>query len=87
VIKVSVSLRNEAVWAGKNLILNQFEDDVKMSLDYLEELTNGRIDFYVIIDHQFSPNYVHNRIDDMRDKLQNPYFNGNLIEMYFVERG
>ena len=84
VIKVSVSLRNEAVWAGKNLMLNQFEDDVKMSLDYLEELTDGEVDFYVIMDRQFSPSYC-KRIDDMRDKLHNPY-DGNLIEMFFIER-
>jgi len=91
VIKVSVSLNQQAVWDGKELMVILFEDEIKMSLDYLEELTDGEIDFYFIIDHQFGKPYC-DRIDDMRNKLE--YFNeyvkvggGNLIEMYFIERG
>jgi hypothetical protein len=93
VIRVSVSLKKEAIWtphimtgSGKEIKISQFEDDVNMALEYLEDLTDGEVDFYFIMDHQFSPRYC-NRIDDMRDKLQNPFFNGNLIEMYFIERG
>lgn len=86
VIKVSVSLNQQAVWDGKEIKISQFEDDVNMALEYLEDLTDGEVDFYFIMDHQFSPRYC-DRIDDMRDKLQNPYFNGNLIEMFFIERG
>lgn len=85
VIKVTVSLKREAVWAGKEIKISQLEDDVTMVLDYLEDLGN-EVDFYFIVDHQFTPSYC-KRIDDMRDKLQNPFFNGNLIEMYFIERG
>lgn len=87
VIKVTVSLKREAVWAGKEIKISQLEDDVTMALEYLEDLVSRRsvVDFYFIVDHQFSPSYC-KRIDDMRDKLQNPFFNGNLIEMYFIER-
>jgi hypothetical protein len=87
VIKVTVSLKREAVWAGKEIKISQLEDDVNMTLEYLEDLVARRsvVDFYFIVDHQFSPSYC-KRIDDMRDKLQNPFFNGNLIEMYFIER-
>jgi hypothetical protein len=88
VIKVTVSLKREAVWDSKEIKISQLEDDVTMALEYLEDLVARRseVDFYFIMDHQFSPRYC-NRIDDMRDKLQNPFFNGNLIEMYFIERG
>lgn len=87
VIKVTVSLKREAVWEGKEIKISQLEDDVTMALEYLEDLVArcSVVDFYFIVDHQFSPSYC-KRIDDMRDKLQNPFFNGNLIEMYFIER-
>jgi len=87
VIKVTVSLKREAVWDSKEIKISQLEDDVNMTLEYLEDLVARRsvVDFYFIVDHQFSPSYC-KRIDDMRDKLQNPFFNGNLIEMYFIER-
>jgi hypothetical protein len=78
-IKVTVS-------SGKEIKISQFEDDVNMTLEYLEDLTDGEVDFYFIVDHQFALSYC-KRIADMRDKLQNPYFNGNLIEMFFIERG
>ena len=86
VIKVTVSLKREAVWDSKEIKISQLEDDVNMTLEYLEDLVARRsvLDFYFIVDHQFSPSYC-KRIDDMRDKLQNPFFNGNLIEMYFIE--
>ena len=83
-IKVTVNLKREAVWDGKSVKIGQLEDEINMALDYLEDLGN-QVDFYFIVDHQFSPSYC-KRIDDMRDKLQNPFFNGNLIEMYFIER-
>lgn len=83
-IKVRVNLKSDVFRSGKSLKISDFSDEVLMSLDYLEEL--GPVDFYFIIDHQFSPSYCE-RMDDMRDKLQNPYFNGSLIELYFIIRG
>jgi hypothetical protein len=85
VIKVSVSLNQQAVWDGKEISINQFEDDVNMTLEYLEDLTDGEVDFYFIVDFRVGNTHTY-RLDDMRDKLALD-FGGNLIEMFFIERG
>ena len=86
VIKVSVSLNQQAVWDGKEISINHFEDDVNMTLEYLEDLTDGVVDFYFIFDFRVGNTHTH-RLDDMRDKLTLDYVSGNLIEMFFIERG
>lgn len=86
VIKVSVSLNQQAVWDGKEIKISQFEDDVNMALDYLEDLTDGEVDFYFIVDFRVGNTHTY-RLDDMRDKLTLDDFSGNLIEMFFIERG
>jgi hypothetical protein len=86
VIKVSVSLNQQAVWDGKEIGINQFEDDVNMVLEYLEDLTDGVVDFYFIVDFRIGNTHTL-RLDDMRDKLTLDDFSGNLIEMFFIERG
>lgn len=85
VIKVSVSLNQQAVWDGKEISINQFEDDVNMTLEYLEDLTDV-VDFYFIVDFRVGNTHTY-RLDDMRDKLTLDDFSGNLIEMFFIERG